>query len=345
MSYYGDIAPGQVIRIPWGSNSAAGASITRATNGTVSVYKDANTTQTTNGVTDTEDFDSLTGVHWLAIDTSADTAFYAAGSDFTIVVTGAVIDGETVNGVLASFSIWNRGVPAMAKGRVGAASTTGTVILPSGAVTADDIVNGAMFYNLTKGEARVIVDSDLSDNSVSVDPALQTAPDSGDIFIILPSPPGPTDPDYLEQVEASSLGTTAEAEVSNALEAALLAHEVATISDLDAVVVPLQAAIDAVLVDTGTDGVVVASLAAQAKADVNAEVLDVLNVDTFAEPGAVPAATASLVAKLGWVFTVLRNKITQTSATQTLRNDADNASIATSSISDNGTTFTRNEWS
>ena len=33
-----------------------------------------------------------------------------------------------------------------------------------------------------------------------------------------------------------------------------------------------------------------ASLAAQAKADVNAEVVDALATDTYAEPGSVPAA-------------------------------------------------------
>jgi hypothetical protein len=79
-------------------------------------------------------------------------------------------------------------------------------------------------------------------------------------------------------------------------------------------------------------------------AEVNAEVLDVLNTDTFAEPAGVPAATASLVDKIGWLMALARNKITQTATTQTLRNDADGADIATSTVSDNGTTFTRGEW-
>ena len=80
-------------------------------------------------------------------------------------------------------------------------------------------------------------------------------------------------------------------------------------------------------------------------AQVNTEVLDVLTVDTFAEPGAVPAATASLKDKIGWLATLARNKRTTTSAVDTVRNDADNASIATSAISDDGTTFTRAEYS
>jgi hypothetical protein len=89
----------------------------------------------------------------------------------------------------------------------------------------------------------------------------------------------------------------------------------------------------------------VGSLATQAKADVNTEVLDVLVTDTFAEPSAVPAATSSLKDKIGWVCALWRNKRTQTSTTETLRNDADSASIATSSKTDSGGTFTRGEWS
>lgn len=45
-------------------------------------------------------------------------------------------------------------------------------------------------------------------------------------------------------------------------------------------------------------------------AQVNAEVLDVLNVDTFAEPAGVPAATATLVSKIGRLHQALRNEVT-----------------------------------
>lgn len=89
----------------------------------------------------------------------------------------------------------------------------------------------------------------------------------------------------------------------------------------------------------------VGSLATQAKADVNAEVVDALATDTYAEPSSAPAATSSLKDKINWLFALARNKRTQTSSTQTLRNDADNASIATASVADDGITATRGEWS
>lgn len=61
-------------------------------------------------------------------------------------------------------------------------------------------------------------------------------------------------------------------------------------------------------------------------------------------PTAAPAATATALDALAWIFTLARNKITQTSTTQTLRNDADDGSIATAAVSDDGTTAIRAEW-
>lgn len=108
MSYIGDHRTGVTIRHMWNSNAVAGESITRATDGTISVYKDGNTTQSTAGVTDSENFDGLTGVHLVAIDTSADGTFYSAGSDFHVVLSAATIDGKTINAFLFSFSLENR---------------------------------------------------------------------------------------------------------------------------------------------------------------------------------------------------------------------------------------------
>jgi len=100
----------------------------------------------------------------------------------------------------------------------------------------------------------------------------------------------------------------------------------------------------AILLDTGTDGVVVASHTANSKSEINAEIVDALATDTYAELGAVPAATSTLADKINWLYVCARNKITQTSTTTTLRNDGDTGSIATSTTSDDGTTTTTAEW-
>lgn len=97
-------------------------------------------------------------------------------------------------------------------------------------------------------------------------------------------------------------------------------------------------------------GYVIASFSIQARsaatpAQVNAEVLDVLTVDTFAEPAALPAATSTIKDKLNWLFALGRNKITLTApGVQTLRNDADSGTIATSTAVDSAGTTTRPEW-
>jgi hypothetical protein len=87
------------------------------------------------------------------------------------------------------------------------------------------------------------------------------------------------------------------------------------------------------------------ALGTQAKADVNAEVVDALSVDTYAESSSVPAATASLKDMLHWIFSATRNKRTTTSSADVVRNDGDTAAIGTSTISDDGTTFTRGKYS
>lgn len=106
-TYLGDYVEDSTLDFMWSSNGADGASITRATNGTISVYKGNSVTQSTAGITDTEDFDSLTGIHHVRIDLAAD-AFYATGNDYMVVLSGATIDGKSVNAVLAHFSIQNR---------------------------------------------------------------------------------------------------------------------------------------------------------------------------------------------------------------------------------------------
>ena len=115
IGYLGDFAEDATVKFAWSSNAAAGASITRATDGTIKVWSLATGADVTNGaVTDTEDGID-TGIHIVSINTAAH-ADYAVGADYAVWVDGAVIDGQTVNGLLASFSIENRTVKALKAG-------------------------------------------------------------------------------------------------------------------------------------------------------------------------------------------------------------------------------------
>ncbi len=80
------------------------------------------------------------------------------------------------------------------------------------------------------------------------------------------------------------------------------------------------------------------------KASINAEVLDVLNTDTFAEPGQeAPGATVSIIKKIGYLYKAWRNKVTQTATTFSLFNDDAATVDQKATVSDDATTFTKSE--
>lgn len=62
-----------------------------------------------------------------------------------------------------------------------------------------------------------------------------------------------------------------------------------------------------------------------------------------AELAAVPAANASIVSKIAFLSMLARNKVTQSATTLTLYADDGTTAVGTSTISDNGTLYTRGE--
>lgn len=129
--YLGDFIAGVTINFQWNTISLSTGSVTRDTNGTIRIYKNSSITQRSSaaGITDTEDFDSLTGLHHCTIDLSdnTDAGFYAAGNDYTVVIQGMVIGSATINAVLAHFSIENRNDKADVREWIGTAVATPTV--------------------------------------------------------------------------------------------------------------------------------------------------------------------------------------------------------------------------
>ncbi len=71
-----------------------------------------------------------------------------------------------------------------------------------------------------------------------------------------------------------------------------------------------------------------------------------LDLVTMTEPAAAPAFTTGTIRQaMAWLMAKSVNKLTQTSTTATLRNNADNATISTSPVSDDGTTLTVGKFS
>lgn len=113
MQYLGNYAEDYSdLNFKFSTHKADGTPITLAGTPALSVYKSNSTTQSTAGITLTVDFDSVTGLHNCKIDLSAD-AFYAAGNDYSVVITTGTVNSISVVGtVLAHFSIENRNIKA-----------------------------------------------------------------------------------------------------------------------------------------------------------------------------------------------------------------------------------------
>lgn len=116
--YLGDFAAGATIFFPFQAFNSSGASVTitglAVTD--IEVYKGASMTQRSSDAgyalvdTDGIDLDGITGLHGFTIDTSdnTDASFYAAGNDYTVVVSAVTIDSQTVSFIAGRFSIENR---------------------------------------------------------------------------------------------------------------------------------------------------------------------------------------------------------------------------------------------
>jgi len=117
----------------------------------------------------------------------------------------------------------------------------------------------------------------------------------------------------------------------------------ATNIDVDQIVASVSGAVGSVTGLTASNlDATVSSRATPAQ--VNTEVLDVLNVDTFAEPGQeAPPATTTLIKKIGYLYKFLRNRITQTATTLSIYADDATTVDQKSTVSDDSTTFTRGE--
>lgn len=108
----------------------------------------------------------------------------------------------------------------------------------------------------------------------------------------------------------------------------------------------IDANVDLILEDTDTTiPAQITALNNISPAEVNAEVVDALNVDTYAEPGqGAPAATASIVTKLGYLYKTWRNKKTETATETAIYNDAGTVVDQKRTVSDDSTTATAEEF-
>jgi len=113
MKYLGDFNLNDTINLPFNTNGTDGSSITFT--GDVSgllVYKDGGATQRTSwdGISLNKDFDGFVGSHIISVDTSnnTDINFYEIEKDYSVMCSGFIVEEQTINTFLGTFSIENR---------------------------------------------------------------------------------------------------------------------------------------------------------------------------------------------------------------------------------------------
>jgi len=140
MDYIGDFRLAAVFDHKFTTRSfTTGIPTTLSGSPVVSVYKDNGTTQVTTGVTLTTDFDGVTGLNNVHIDTA--DAFYAAGSNFDVVLTAGTVGGVSVVGeTIFSFSIEGRShLMSTVAGRTLGVSAAGKASVDLGVALPDSI--------------------------------------------------------------------------------------------------------------------------------------------------------------------------------------------------------------
>lgn len=113
-----------------------------------------------------------------------------------------------------------------------------------------------------------------------------------------------------------------------------------TLSDFDESADTVNLAASQTGVTIGT----VNSLGSTAQGQVNDQVLDVIATDTVSELSAIPASTPTIRQILMILYMALRNKRTASTTQEKIHNAAGTV-IATATVSDSGTTFTKENFS
>jgi hypothetical protein len=179
MKYLGDYASQATVDLTFTTLNGGGALVQLSGTPAVSVYKANNITQTTTGVTLTVDFDSLTGLNHVRIETT--DAFYVTGEDYHVVITSGTVNGVSVVGYrIAEFSIENRVANTRAEdiqSRLPAALTA------DGNIKADTLRVGGTLQTAGDLSAQIdAVDNFLDTEIAAIEAAVATAQADLDII-------------------------------------------------------------------------------------------------------------------------------------------------------------------
>ncbi len=328
----GTVRPGSTIRIPFSSfDKDDGSSITMTNYAAadILVYKDGSTTEraSTAGFTATTDFDGKTGKHLAIIDLADNTTagFFNAGSEYLVAIDAVTVDLVTTGGWIARFRI---GYPGEFFSTTIASLSSQTSFTLTSGPAEDDALNGlqAIIHDIASAvQCSSVQISDYTGSTKTVTLAAGatfTAAAGDNISIMGPMPLQPT-------VTARTL------DVSTGGEAGL---DWANIGSPTTVVALSGTTVSIV---TTVNGLAANVITADSMAS---DATDEIWAKACTEPTAVVAASPTAIAALSWLLTLSRNKITQTATAQIIKADDTTTTIATSTVADDGVTFTRGEF-
>lgn len=181
MKYIGDFALNSTLNFKFPTQSLAGGPITLAGTPVVKVYKDgATTTEVTTGVTLSVDHDGLTGLH--NVEVVMTDAFYAAGHDYTAVITTGTVDGISVVGKpIATWSIENRQTAPVLAAVLGIGTAGGAAINTD---AATDNYGGGI-TGVTSGTTKVGTETGTYANTSNVNGVYHVMTHSGNAIDIV----------------------------------------------------------------------------------------------------------------------------------------------------------------
>ncbi len=152
---FGTVRPGTTLYVPFSTydsnDPTASVTMTGLAVTDIEIYKDGGTTQRGSDAgyalldTDGIDFDSITGIHGFSINLADNTTagFYAAGSQYWVVVSSITVDAGTINFIAATFRI---GIPDAVLNTTIATLASQTSFTLTAGPAENDALNGCVVY-------------------------------------------------------------------------------------------------------------------------------------------------------------------------------------------------------
>lgn len=327
MSYHGDFPLGAVFNFKFTTIDAGIP--TSISGGFVAAYPDNSATEITAGLVFTSDFDSRVGLNNVQVTATSGNG-YVTGSNYGLVLISGTVGGKSVVGYLiGSFSIQSR----FSSGGGGSVSDPWVTTLPG---------------SYTPGQAGHYLASRMPTGTVFVGDKTGFFLGTPQVYDRIGNTTGTTTnvQNVINPVTAGVVTGSVLGNVNGSVNNVVQPVTAGTVSDKTGYSLSSPQNFNLVGNITGTfQGNIqgnltgsVGSLATQAKADVNAEVVDVLNVDTYGETSGVPSATATIVAKLSRLYDALINKLDSTASKKKFYNNSD-VQQWEKDTTDDGTTY------